>query len=162
MPRVTPTTRFGLVTLVLSVPLWVAGGWLVQDARARVPPSVPPTRALPATVVELMATACGGRRSPGTCFRTVAAYTDGGQPRQAVSRTRYRPARHHRGESLSVIVEADGTAWIDVEWQARLDARQEAFERERRFPLVMGWMLMGCGAVAVLLGVGLIFWVDRT
>ena len=28
----TPTTRFGLVTLVLSVPLWVAGGWLVQDA----------------------------------------------------------------------------------------------------------------------------------
>ena len=59
-------------------------------------------------------------------------------------------------------MEANGTAWIDVEWRARLDARQDAFERERKFPLFIGWTLMGCAALAVLLGIGLIFWVDRT
>jgi hypothetical protein len=30
------------------------------------------------------------------------------------------------------------------------------------FPRTMGWMLIGCGAFGLLLGLGVTFWVDRS
>lgn len=157
-----PTTRAGLLVLVLSLPIWAGGIWLVRDARTRQPPVAAAHRTLPGSVVEIIATPCSARRSAGTCSRTVAAYVDGGQSRQVVSLGRYRPARHQRGEALSVIVDANGTAWIDIEWQDRQAERLRRFEDGRRFPLVMGWILIGCASFSVLLGLGLIFWVDRS
>lgn len=60
-----------------------------------------------------------------------------------------------------MIVEANGTAWIDAEWQDHQAERLRRFDDDRRFPLVMGWILVGCASFSVLLGLGLIFWVDR-
>lgn len=33
---------------------------------------------------------------------------------------------------------------------------------DRDFPLTMGWMLIGCAVVGLLLGAGITFWVDRS
>lgn len=134
----------------------------MRDARGRQPPVVAPHRTLPGSVVEVLATPCRSRRNPGTCFRTVAGYTDGGTPLQVASRSRYRPARHQKGEALSVVVEADGTAWIDVEWREHQAGRLREHEDARSFPLMMGWLLVGSGGFGVLLGLGLVFWVDRS
>jgi hypothetical protein len=152
------TTPAGLLVLLLSCTTAAGGAFLVKRAQARPAPIVPGHRVVPGSVIEVQATPCP-RRRPGTCFRTIAEYRDNGQPLQVASRGIYRPAAHARGDALSVMVEADGTAWIDEEWTRRLADRQADYARQRDFPLRIGWLLVGCAACGVLLGLGLIFWV---
>jgi hypothetical protein len=151
--------------LLASVSLaFAAGGCgLVRHARARPAPVTPAHRVTPGTITDLVATPCGTANRPrGTCFRLLASYMDQGHAKQLVSRSRYRPAPHAKGDRVDVFVEGDGTAWIDREWHDRLAQRQDEFDRSRNFPGVMGWMLVGCGAFGALLGLGLIFWIDRS
>lgn len=152
------TTPAGLLVLLLSCTTAAGGAFLVKRAQALPVPIVPGHRAVPGSVIEVQATPCP-RRRPGTCFRTIAEYQDDGQPVQVASRGIYRPAAHAKGDTLSVIVEADGTAWIEAEWARRLADRRDDYARQRDFPLMMGWLLVGCAAFGALLGLGLIFWV---
>lgn len=81
---------------------------------------------------------------------------------QVVSKTAYRPARHAAGDRVTVLVLADGTAWIETEWADRWAVREREHASARRSPLVIGWLLVGCGALGGLLAAGLGFWVDRS
>jgi hypothetical protein len=125
-------------------------------------PVTPAHRIVPGTVSELLATPCGTANRPrGTCFRPVVDYTDQGQAKQTVSRTRYSDPPCRRGDRVDVFVESNGTAWNAAEWEARAAKNQDQYKRTRDFPLTMGWILVGCAAFGILLGFGLIFFVDR-
>jgi hypothetical protein len=90
------------------------------------------------------------------------AYTDGGQTKQVAARTAYHPARHTRGQAAGVAVLADGTAWIASELDERQAERRREHASRQGFPRMMGWVLGGCAVFAALLGLGLVFWVDRS
>jgi hypothetical protein len=121
-------------------------------------------RAVPGKVVEVLATPCfhRGGRPTRTCFRSVVGYEDGGQTLQIVSSSAYRPARHAKGDAVDVLVETDGTAFIDMEWEAKQAELARDFASARTFPLWMGFLLSGGGAFGLLLAAGLTFWVDRS
>ena len=159
-----PTTRVGLL-LLLPAMLFLGGGWwLVRYANAIPVPDQTRPRAVMGTVSELVAVPCfrRGGRPTRTCFRSLVAYEDAGQVKQIPSRAVYHPALHERGVKVEVLVAPDGTAFIDREWEdGRADAIRE-YRKARNFPLLMGWLLAGCGAFAGLLSVGLTFWVDRS
>ena len=63
-----------------------------------------------------------------------------------------------------------GGAWLVKFAHARPAANERVLTgtvsdilvQPRDFPLTMGWLLAGCGAFGVLLGAGIIFWVDRS
>jgi hypothetical protein len=88
------------------------------------------------------------------------AYEDGGQVRQLPSRGVYHPARHARGEPVEVLVQPDGSAYIDDEWEDLRAAAMRDYRQAHAFPWLMGWMVVGVGAFVVLLALGVIFWVD--
>jgi hypothetical protein len=149
--------------MCLSLTTGAGGAWLVKFANAIPAPNDPTPRALTGTVTDILVQPCGNRNRRANCQRPVVNYTDiSGQPQQLVSRTGYSPTSPLRkGERATVYVEKTG-AWLALEWDARQARRQREYEDRRGFPLVMGWLLAGCGALGVLLGAGLIFWVDRT
>jgi hypothetical protein len=160
---VAPTTTAGLIAAITSLAFGLGGAGLVRHARAIPAPGTPVHRVLPGTVTELLATPCSQtRRHRGTCFRPLVAYTDGGRAMQVVSETHYRPPPYQKDDRVDVFVEANGTAWHAREWQDRRDERQRQYEQARELPLTMGWILVGCGAFGLLLGAGLIFFVDRS
>lgn len=162
------TTKVGLAVMCLSLSTGAGGALLVKRAHAIAAPHEPARRALIGTVTEVLAQPCGTRNRPSTCYRPVVSYTDtirGAQPQQIVSRTGYRPSSPHRkGEHVTVYVEAsgDGTAWLASEWDARQVKRRSEYADARSFPLAMGRLMIGCAAFGLLLGAGLIFWVDRS
>lgn len=158
------TTAAGLVMIGISLAVGLAGAGFVTNARAVPAPEEPARRTLAGTVIEVLATPCfvRGNRAQQTCHRPVVAYTDGGAARQVAGRIAYHPAQHARGEPASVAVLSDGTAWIASELDQRLAEERGQHTRRQGFPQTMGWMLMGSGAIGGLLGLGLIFWVDRS
>jgi hypothetical protein len=162
---VETTTRVGLAVMCLSLTTGAGGAGLVKIAHAIPSPHEPAPRALTGTVSGILAEGCGYTNRRTTCYRPVVDYTDSltGQPRQIVSRTGYRtksPLR--RGERVTVYIEKAGAAWLAMEWDERQARRQDEYETKRDFPLMMGWILIGCCAFGLLLGAGLIFWVDRS
>lgn len=159
------TTKVGLAVMCLSLSTGAGGAWLVKFAHAIPAPHEPTPRALTGTVTEIVVQSCGYSNRPATCYRPVVDYTDttSGQSHQIVSRTGYRTSSPHRkGEGVTVYLEKAGTAWLALEWDARQAKLQREYEDKRHFPLVMGWLLAGCAAFGLLLGAGLIFWVDRS
>jgi hypothetical protein len=160
---VAPTTTAGLLAAITSFVIGLGGAGFVRHARAIPAPVTPAHRVLSGTVTELLATPCSQtRRHRGTCFRPLVAYTDEGQSKQVVSVTHYRPPPYQKGDRVDVFVETNGTAWHAREWNDRRDERQHQYEQARGFPLTMGWILVGCSAFGLLLGAGLIFFVDRS
>jgi hypothetical protein len=167
---VTLTTKVGIAVMALSLSTGGGGAFLVKWAHAMAAPREPEPRALLGTVVEIVAESCGTTNRRTTCYRPVVSYMDGaasgtssGQPQQLVSRTRYRPSSpHQKGERVAVYIDSTGTGWLASEWAARQAERQREHEKARDFPLVMGWMLILCAAFGLLLGLGLIFWVDHS
>jgi hypothetical protein len=158
------TTAAGLVVLGMSLALGLGAAGFLSQARAMRPPDEPARRALAGTVVEVVAAPCfvRGGEARQTCYRSVVSYTDGGEAKQVAGRTLYHPARHARGQSAAVAVLADGTAWIASELDEReAEGRREHASRQG-FPRTMGWVLGGCAVFAALLGIALIFWVDRS
>ena len=81
---------------------------------------------------------------------------------QVVSRSAYRPAANAKGERVSVILPSDGSSWIGAEWNAHQAELRRDFDSARGFPLMMGWLLVGCGGFGLLLAFGLVFFVDRS
>lgn len=158
------TTAAGLVMLGISLAVGLAGAGFVTNARAIPAPREPARRTLAGTVIEVLATPCFVRGSTArqTCYRPVVAVTDGGAAKQVTGRIAYHPARHARGEPASVAVLPDGTAWIASELDQREAEQRLQHARRQGFPRTMGWILVGCAAVGGLLGLGLIFWVDRS
>lgn len=139
------------------------GGWLlVRHAQAMRPPAEPTGRTIAGTVTEVVTETCGSGNRRRTCYRPVVSYVDGGETRQIVSRTAYRPSPHEKGDPAPVLVLTTGEAWMAAEWEARRDRRLDDFQRKRGFPLTMGWLLVGCAAFGVLLAAGLVFFVDRS
>jgi hypothetical protein len=159
---VLTTTGVAIAALGLSLGTAGAGAWLLQRAYGMPFPAEPARRAIAGTVVEVLATPCPSRRRPGTCWRPVANFMDGGASKQAAARGVYRPAPLRKGDPVTVLVEADGTAWLQLEWDARQARRVSDHESARRFPLLIGWLLVGCGAFGVLLAAGLVFFGDRS
>jgi hypothetical protein len=171
---VETTTKVGLAVMCLSLSTGAGGGLLVKHAHAIAAPPEPARRALIGTVTDIVVEQCGNSRPKPNCYRPVVTYTDpanGRQPQTLVSRTGYRPkSPHNRGERVTVYIESGGsgsgssggTAWLASEWDERQAERQRRYADKREFPLVMGWMLVGCAGFGVLLGAGLIFWVDRS
>jgi hypothetical protein len=159
----------GIAVMCLSLSTGAGGALLVKRAHAIPAPHQPTPRALTGTVTDIVVEPCGNSRPKPNCYRPVITYTDatdGSQPQQIVSRTGYRPSSPHRkGERVTVYIEtggAHGTAWLASEWDARQAKRQREYADARGFPLAMGWLLVGCAAFGLLLGAGLIFWVDRS
>ena len=99
---------------------------------------------------------CGPRSRRSTCYRPIVGYAHGGQPQRVASRSLYRPASPHRkGDAVAVLVEADGTAWLAPEWDARQAEREREHSSARNFPLLMGVLLLGCGGFGLLLATGI-------
>ena len=156
-------------------PIWIAaivaclslltagGGWLlVRRAHAVPAPATYDVATVPGTVIDVLATPCRARRSRGTCFLTVVGYELSGRAMQVVSRSAYRPAANAKGERVSVILPSDGSSWIGAEWNAHQAELRRDFDSARGFPLMMGWLLVGCGGFGLLLAFGLVFFVDRS
>lgn len=169
------TTKVGLAVMCLSLSTGAGGGLLVKHAHAIAAPQEPARRALTGTVTDIVVEKCGNSRPKPNCYRPVVTYTDpasnGGEPQYLVSRTGYRPTSPHRkGERVTVYIEAGGSgsnssggnAWLAREWDDRQAKRHSEYAGKRDFPLTMGWLLVGCAAFGILLGAGLIFWVDRS
>jgi hypothetical protein len=159
-----PTTRVGLL-LLLPTLLCLGGGWsLVRYANGLPVPDHARPRAVPGTVSDLVAVPCfrRGGRPTRTCFRTIVDYEDAGQVQQLPSRSVHHPALHARGDKVEVLVKPDGTAFIDREWEDDRKVAMRDYRKARDFPLLMGWLLAGCGAFAGLLSAGVTFWVDRS
>jgi hypothetical protein len=158
------TTAAGLVTLGMSLALGLGAAGFLSRARAMPPPEEPARRALAGTVVEVLAAPCfvHGGEARQTCYRAVVAYTDRGEARQVAGRTLHHPARHTRGQSAGVAVLADGTAWIASELDERQVERRREHAGRQGFPRMMSWVLGGCAVFTALLGIALIFWVDRS
>jgi hypothetical protein len=162
---VETTTKVGLAVMCLSLSTGAGGAGLVKYARAIPAPDAAVPRALTGIVTGVVVEACGYINRRTTCYRPVVDYTDtsSGQSHQIVSRTSYRTSSPHRkGERVTVYVEKAGAAWLAREWDDRQATRQRDYENKRDFPLIMGWLLIGCCAFGLLLGAGLIFWVDRS
>ena len=159
------TTKAGIAMLCLSLATGAGGVGLVSFAHAIPVPQEPTPHALTGTVTGIVVQGCGYTNRRTTCYRPVVDYIDtvSGQSHQIVSRTSYRTTSPLRkGESVTVYVEKTGPAWLAMEWDARQARRQREYEDKRDFPLMMGWILIGCCAFGMLLGTGLIFWVDRS
>jgi hypothetical protein len=160
---VAPTTTAGLIAAITSLAIGLGGAGFVRHARAIPLPATPPHHVLRGTVTELLVSPCGPRNRPrGPCFRPVVDYTDEGRARQTVSRTRYSDSPYRKGDRVDVFVERDGTAWNASEWEERAAARQRDYDKAHDFPNTMGWLLIGCAGFGLLLGAGLIFFVDRS
>jgi hypothetical protein len=160
---VQQTTVMGLVALCLSIAIGGGGMGLVRHARAMPAPEQPAMRTLAGTVVSVVVAPCGNVNRRRTCYRPAVDYSDEGKRLQVVSRTAYSPSSPHKtGEKVTVLVEPNGTAWIASEWAERQAVRQRDYEGRRDFPLWMGWILVGCAGFSLLLGAGLIFFVDRS
>jgi hypothetical protein len=157
-----PTTVFGLLMLGTAAASAAGGAGAWRHAAALPVSPEPPAREIPGQVVEIVTQTCGYASRKYTCYRPVVAYRDGG-PRQTVARTATSPAPAlRRGDAASVLVFADGSAWIASEWRIRRAEIRRDEARARRTPTILGWILVGCAAFTALLGLGLIFWVDRT
>jgi len=155
------------MALLLLLPSLISGGvgaGLVVHVHAMVPPDQIRPRAVPGTVVDLIAVPCfrRGGRPTRTCFRSIVAYEDAGRPSRVESRSVYHPAKHARDEKVEVLLAPDGTAFIDVEWETRQAELMRDFRSARNFPALMGWLLLGGGALGLLLSAALIFFVDRS
>ena len=156
-------TGIGLVVLTISVAFGAAGGLLIRKALTMPAPDARRPREVAGLVVEVISARCSQRRNPGTCYRPVVSYTDHGVLRRVASRTLYSPSSpHNRGERVPVLIENDGTTWIASEWERRLADQQRDHASARRFPLIMGLMLAGCAAFAMVLAAGVLFAVDRS
>jgi hypothetical protein len=156
-------TGIGLVALAISVVMGAAGGLLIWKAVTMPAPDDRRPREVAGLVVKVISARCSERRNPGTCYRPVVSYTEHGVLRQVASRTLYGPSSpHERGERVPVLIENDGTVWIASEWERRLADRQRDFASARRFPLIMGLMLAGGAAFAMILAAGLLFFADRS
>lgn len=162
--NVEAQTKIGVAMMCLSLSTGAGGAGLVKHAHAMpAPPSARP-RALTGTVTDILIEPCGSANRRASCQRPVIDYTDAsGQPRQLVSRTGYSPSSPHgKGERVTVFIEPTGAAWLALEWDARQAKLQREYEGKRGFPLMMGWLLIGCSAFGLLLGAGIAFWVDRS
>lgn len=157
-------TKIGIAVMCLSLSTGAGGAGLVKHAHAMPAPSSAAPRALTGTVTAIVVEPCGTPNRRTNCQRPVVNYTDGsGEPRQIVSRTGYSPSSpHHKGERVTVYVETTGDAWLGLEWDARRARRQREYEDKRGFPLMLGWLLIGCGTLGLLLGAGIAFWVDNS
>lgn len=157
-----PTTRVAIVVLLASVPVLAGGVGLLRAAHAMPAPVEPVSRTRPGRIVEFVVVPCGTGNRRRTCYRPVVEYDDGGRAMRIASRSAYGSMHYERGDAARVRIVADGTAWLDEEWQARqAEARQRHADR-RRQPLWTGWLLVGCGGVGLLLAAGLRFWVDTS
>ena len=156
------TTMFGLLAIALSLALGAGGAGLLRHAAAIPGPIEPAHRTIDGEVIEVITQACGYTNRRWMCFRPVVGYMDGGRARQVIARTATHPSPSKKGDAAGVFVFADGTAWIASEWQWRQDVRRREHASARRTPTVIGWVLIGCAGFGALLGLGLIFWVDRS
>jgi hypothetical protein len=157
-----PTTVFGLAMLGASMALAAAGAGAFRHAAALPAPPEPVAREVMGRVVEVLAQTCGYSSRTYTCYRPVVAYRDGGLERQTVARTATSPAPPVRkGDPAAVLVFAGGTTWIAAEWRSRRAELQRDHTLARRTPTLLGRVLVGCAGFAGLLGLGLIFWVDK-
>jgi hypothetical protein len=153
--------------MCMSLATGGGGALLVKRAHTITAPREPARRALTGTVTEVLVQPCGSRTRPSTCYRPVISYIDsdasGRQPQQIISRTGYRSSSpHEKGDRVTVYIEPGGMGWLAREWDARQAERQREYADARRFPLVMGWLLIGCAAFGLLLAAGLMFFVDRS
>jgi hypothetical protein len=150
---VAPTT-VALAVLLASLPTAAGGAWLVQRALALPAPDRTRPPEVPGVVTFVAAMGCGTRSRPAQCYRPTATYRQGGEERRVASRALYRSSSPLRqGEPVPVLVEADGTAWLAFEWERQLADRVRDHAQARRLPLVMGGLLVACGAFGILLAV---------
>ena len=157
-----PTTRAAILTACMSVVPLGGGIAAVRMAWAIPEPAVAPSRTQPGRVVEILSRICGTGNRRHTCYRPVVEYTDAGAAKQVATRGAYTPSPYARGAAAAVRIFADGTAWVDSEWQEREAVRRRDQASRRRFPLWMGWLLIGCGGFGLLLAAGLAFRVDTS
>jgi hypothetical protein len=153
-----------LLLLLPSLISGAIGAALVVHVHAMVPPDQIRPRAVPGTVVDLIGVPCfrRGGRPTQTCFRSIVDYEDAGRASRVESRKAYHPAKHARDQKVEVLLAPDGTAFIDVEWETRQAELMRDFRSARNFPGLMGWLLLGGGALGLLFSAALIFFVDRS
>lgn len=156
------TTILGLLTIAMSLAIGAGGAGALRHAAAIPGPIEPARRTFAGEVTEVITQTCGYTNRSWTCYRPVVGYLDGGRPRQVVARSASHPSPSKKGDAASVFVFADGTAWIASEWQRRQDERWREHDSARRTPTVIGWILIGCAGFGTLIGLGLIFWIDRS
>jgi hypothetical protein len=157
-----PTTRMAIAVLLASARVLAGGVALIRTARAMPAPDEPGSRTVTGRVSGFVVAPCGTGNRRRTCSRPVVEYEDGGTLRQLVSRSAHGTSPYERGGGARVRIVADGTAWLDDEWQADRARLRDHHAARRRLPLWAGWLLAGCGGLGLLLAAGLGYWVDES
>ncbi len=133
------------------------GALLVRHARSLPMPDRTRPPEIAAVVFEVLATPCRRRRNSGTCFRPVASFAHEGQTQQVAARGIYSHSPVQKGDPVAVLVDKQGGPWLAFEWDTRLAEQERDATSARRFPLWMGYLILGCAAFGVLLSVGIAF-----
>ena len=145
-------SRVGLALVLLAGALAPAalGGYLVSKGPSPLPEVRPAS--VTGRVVRIESRASTSRHK-GTLYRTVVEYAAAGKLLEAASRSVYRSARHRVGDDVTVLLLPDGDVWLAFEWEAERASEQRDRSKQRWTNRLMGGLLLGCAAFALLLAV---------
>jgi hypothetical protein len=144
------------MVLTISAAIAAGGAAALRHAAAIPDHVVPAHRVVGGRVVEVLTLVCGTGNRTRPCYRPVVDYVVDGRPGQVVARTASNPSPSRKGDAADVVVLAGGDAWIADEWRSRQAQSQRDADDARRFPRLMGWILVGCATLGGLLAVGVL------
>ncbi len=144
--------RAGLALVILAAAAAPAalGGYLVSKG----PGALPEVRAEAIAGKVVAIESRTGRR--GSYYRSVVEYAVDGRTLRTASRSVYRPARHRVGDEANVLLLADGEVRLAFEWEAERASADSDRRKERWTNRLLGGLLLGCSAFALLLAAGVL------